>query len=212
MFTKWIKALCNAYVSSILTGSVQSVGNQFTFKTIDGTYVPCKARPFGTYGANIFGNTSSSTSTSLVKLGVDPYNTTGSTLTISQISSTYSIKVGSDDTSPSDDDYNLYQEIVSGLSYNPISRVESSDSQGNPIVTFTFSCTNTSQSTITIREIGLFMRPCSSKFSSGVSNSAYLDGNTEIVLVERSVLATPLTLQPNESGTIVYELKYEINS
>lgn len=107
------------------------------------------------------------------------------------------IAVGFGDTPPALDDINLEHPIVSGISMTLISTKRGTDSLEDPYMEFFFSVTNTSVDPITIREVGIRQE-----------YYGYYDGiNPSSWLMDRTVLEEPITIQPEEAGTIKYRVK-----
>jgi hypothetical protein len=105
---------------------------------------------------------------------------------------TANIFVGSDNTPETGDSYCPKKEILSGL-YIAFTRSVQDNSDGSHSSIVNAICTNTSTEPITIGEIG---------FRTNVS---YGGGSTDVVL-DRTPLGTPLTIQPGEVGRIVYTI------
>ncbi len=111
---------------------------------------------------------------------------------------------GSGDTAATEDDYTLETKITSGLSFSRTS-VNALDNNGNPYAKHNFLITNTSQSSITIAEIGWF------QYMRSASNQGGQENNRILVLFDRTVLATPITIAAGEYAVIEYTLKTVIN-
>ena len=105
--------------------------------------------------------------------------------------------IGSGSTQPTEYDYKLEQMITSGFS-SAVLAFDQSDANGNPGAKFQFTITNTSNEPITISEIGTL------GYCNQVSN-----GN--VLLVDRTLLNTPITIQPGDFAIIVYELYVDIS-
>ena len=105
------------------------------------------------------------------------------------------IVVGSGRTPATIDDYKLESMITSGLS---ASIAKSIDSDNDTIIALTF--TNTSSADITIGEIGYV-------------GTVYIDNNfggSKYVLLERTVLDSPVTIPAGGIGKIEYSIKLNI--
>ena len=112
------------------------------------------------------------------------------------------ISVGSDNSEPTLGDYRLRSPITSGVSGTVSSVVHDMDGDTGTS-TFLVTVTNTSSNNITIGEI------C---FKQTVRGAMYYrnNGNSEIVvMLDRTVLASPITLQPREATVISYRLETE---
>lgn len=110
-------------------------------------------------------------------------------------SSSAGIVLGSGNTPPTIDDYCLESMITSGLSQKTII---SNDENGN--LTYKATMTNISQNPITIGEVG-------------VISKVYTGANTatgKIVLMERTALETPVTIEPDGVGQITYTIVVDI--
>jgi hypothetical protein len=116
------------------------------------------------------------------------------------------ISVGSDGTAPTKFDYNLKSTISSGISISLSSAKSYYDEPGNNYMTLLLTVTNTSSSEVTIREIGYKQDiSCNRMIASNKSynNNTYVN----VVLFDRTVLDTPLTIQAGDSGVIYYKLE-----
>lgn len=109
----------------------------------------------------------------------------------------YGIKIGSGTSPVSRDDYTI-EDITSYFSYNTTTFTGLDDS-GRPYVKQVILCTNTSSQTRTIAEVA-FMPAL----------YGILDGETsrsrKRVLIDRTLLSSPVTLAPNESCSIDYTI------
>ena len=115
------------------------------------------------------------------------------------------IYVGTGDTAPTANDYCLEQMITSGISASSSSITSGLDDSGNPFVQYLFTITNTTSSDITIKEVGY------SQYLY-VSNSLNGDAvNYNTLLLDRTVLTTPVTVPANDSAAIKYTLKTVIS-
>ena len=131
-----------------------------------------------------FGENSSST----------PY--LGTVLTALPQSNSKGVIFGNGDTPPTQEDYKLSGDIVSGFTYSAAISKASTDS-GNSI-TATYTITNTSASEIVIKEVGVV-----SVFRS--SNYSRLE---YIGLLDRTVLDTPVTIPAGGVGQVVYTITF----
>ena len=102
-----------------------------------------------------------------------------------------SVIVGSDNTAETGDSYCLKKQITSGINLGLAKSVVDNDDGSHSSIVIT-NITNTSSEPITIGEIGLRVYV------------TYLGGN--YVVVDRTPLGTPLTIQPGEVGRIVYTI------
>lgn len=101
------------------------------------------------------------------------------------------IVFGSGTTPPQKTDYKLENYITTGLTYSG-----NNTNQADGVVNWVQTVQNTSTAQITITEVGLFSR-CSA------SGHDY-----EVFLLTRTVLDTPVVLQPNEVKTFTIIIDY----
>ena len=111
------------------------------------------------------------------------------------------IVVGSGSTPSSENDYSLESMIKSGLSATTPTLESSIDNNGNVVLSATFSLTNTSDSPITVSEIGYVC-----KHPGAI---AYNQANTgdKSILLDRTVLESPVVIGAGNSATIRYDRK-----
>lgn len=104
------------------------------------------------------------------------------------------IIVGSDNTAETGSSYGLKKKITSGLNLALVkSMVDNDDGSHSSVMTATY--TNISSDTITIGEVGL-------KGNVKLTGSS----TTTSIIIDRTPLGTPLTIQPGEVGRIVYTI------
>ena len=113
------------------------------------------------------------------------------------------ISVGSGSTPATENDYKLENIITSGLSASSTTETRALDNDGNPYLYYTFILTNNSASNITIAEIG---------YAQILTTTSAYNTTTGIAtqrafLLDRTVLDNPITILPNGSAAIRYELK-----
>ncbi len=101
---------------------------------------------------------------------------------------------GSGTTPATRADYKLESPITSGLSISNTSIVTESDGNGQYSYLADYRIKNNSVADISISELGLFL-------PVGSSNTAYYP-----VLMERSVLETPVVIEPGKSKKITYKV------
>ena len=125
-------------------------------------------------------------------------NTVGTSVQFSASNS--GIHVGTGDTAPTEDDYNLESMVTSGLSASSPAATRDADNDGNPFVEFLFTLTNTTGSDIVIKEIGYFQKI--------IFNTTYKSTSSSdtTVMLDRTVLSTPVTVPANDSAAIKYRL------
>ena len=101
------------------------------------------------------------------------------------------IIVGSDNTAETGGSYCLKSKITYGLNV-ALTRSVQDNADGSHSSVVIANCTNTSSAPITIGEIGL---------RKGVTFPS-----ADYVVIDRTPLGTPLTIQPGEVGRIVYTI------
>lgn len=99
---------------------------------------------------------------------------------------------GTGDTAPTFDDYKLSGSIVTAI--NAGASVETTFDDDGCTFVGTYNISNTGSEEITIKEVGLILR------------SAY---NNSAILVERTVLDTPLTIPAGGIGQVVYTIRMD---
>ena len=102
------------------------------------------------------------------------------------------IAFGSGTTPPQKTDYKLKNHITTGLTYSG-----NNTNQTDGVINWVQTVQNTSTAQITITEVGLF-----AGFQDGLGN-AYTS-----FLLTRTVLDTPVVLQPNEVKTFTITIDY----
>lgn len=107
---------------------------------------------------------------------------------------------GSGGDAENEEDYNLVNQITSGVSVLLVSR-NSGREDGCPTLTFTFSIVNTSLETIVVREVG-YKCPMVCADTPGRNQN-----DARIVMLDRTLLETPLVILPSDSATLIYTLK-----
>lgn len=112
------------------------------------------------------------------------------------------IVLGTGTTEPTEDDYRLENIITSGLtgSFTTNSGVE----DGSPYGDINLTLQNTSNAAITITEIGI-IRSYNDATSFGATS-----GSSHRYLMDRTVLAEPVTIAAGATAIITYTLKTEV--
>ena len=111
------------------------------------------------------------------------------------------IHIGSGNTPATENDYDLEAQITSGVS-GTVAQNLSQDSNVNPQRELVVTITNTGNTDITINEIGYFDGlNCNSTQGSTSSFSV------ATAMLDRTVLAAPLTIAAGDYGVIKYTLK-----
>ena len=117
------------------------------------------------------------------------------------------IHFGSGTTAATEDDYYLESKITAGLQFQ-LGKVNGMDAAGNPYIRFDIMVTNTNQvggASITIGEVGYTQQAI-------VLNAAETGVERTVFLLDRTVLNTPVTLQPQEYALIRYTLKTVVSA
>lgn len=110
------------------------------------------------------------------------------------------IAVGSGSTAATDDDYNLESEIPYYNVNGYVSILNISMKNDYPCVELLVSVSNVGNSAFTVSEIGYFMM-VESKTSPDASS-----GSAATMLIDRSVLSTPVTIAAGETKQIKYTI------
>lgn len=108
------------------------------------------------------------------------------------------ICVGSGSTPPAKTDYTLESMITTGLTGNVTFAEQFDNSKAS--WKFLVVLTNTSSNPIIVSEIG-YMEKCLYSNSRG---AAVAPSSSDIILFDRTVLESPVTISPNESKVIEY--------
>lgn len=103
------------------------------------------------------------------------------------------MRVGTGTTAPTENDYEL-ATVNTDVSCDTVIVGNSA----NYTKTYTATFSNPTSSDITVTEVGLY-----GKISYNSQNEFYID-----VLLDRTVLTTPITIPAGESKTITYELSF----
>jgi hypothetical protein len=130
-----------------------------------------------------------------------PYNIT-SNVTFNGAST--GIRVGSGNIEATGNDYKMDSMITSGLTSSNPTMTYGEDS-GNPYLEYLFTLTNTTGADIVVNEIG-YVQSVRTATSSGGSATIVTP-----ILLDRTVLSTPVTVPANSSAAIKYRLKTVIS-
>ena len=189
MLTKWGKSMCSALRdSNILFGITLSGGAlaSITAKTVAGntTYIApmsASSNPLGLI-------------TSITETGG----------TASQ-----GVAFGSGTTAATDEDYALETMITTGISTSasPTVTTEFDTTINKYVARVDYTLANSTASDITISEVGRFIRvQPASAIGQATANAA----NTyKSIMVDRTVLDTPITIPANTSGVVRYQFIYD---
>lgn len=130
-----------------------------------------------------------------------PYSITASLTTTANAAG---ISIGSGDSvSTLEDDsmVNLINTITSGVTLTLVSTTSGTDSFGAPYVEYKITITNTGSESLTIREVGYKQKLRCMRYVGDNST------NEEVVfLLDRTILETPLVIQPGDAGVLHYRL------
>lgn len=105
-----------------------------------------------------------------------------------------SVVFGTGTTPATLSDYKLESTITSGISASASGSASNTEDTGT--LTFVYTVNNTSSESITIGEIG---------YRASVPDRS---GHVYNVLIDRTVLDTPVTIPAGSSGTLVYVIEY----
>lgn len=112
------------------------------------------------------------------------------------------IAIGSGETTPTENDYTLANQITSGFSGSAAAPSVVYDSENNVYISrIVVTITNTGESALTIKEIGLF----ETYGTAAALGSAISTGTTKSLMIDRTVLDSPLTIAAGTSGVIHYD-------
>lgn len=111
------------------------------------------------------------------------------------------ISVGTGSTAPSKGDTNLENTITSGISGAVSSTVAGCEASGTPYLEHSVAVTNTGSEPITIAEIGYKQQFYYASIYGAAGNA------TDVCLLDRTVLDSPITIQAGDTGIIKYTLK-----
>ena len=130
-----------------------------------------------------------------------PYSITAS-LTTTANAAGISIAAGDPQDASKNDDRanNLLNTITSGVTLTLASTTSGTDSFGAPYVEYKITITNTGSEALTIREVGYKQKLRCMKY---VGDS---DDSEAVFLLDRTVLETPLVIQPGDAGVLHYRL------
>ena len=117
------------------------------------------------------------------------------------------IKIGSGTTPPTQDDYSMGSIIPNNSLACTLVSTRTYMEDNDACAQHVLSVTNKSSNDITITEIGLVH----TIQASPQAGSTYNGGDVP-VLVDRTLLATPLTIPSSESATITYTIKASIST
>lgn len=127
-----------------------------------------------------------------------------SSLTIQLNATNPGFHFGTGTTSPTEDDYKIESDITSGI--NVVLNSSFRSYSPKPHMTFTFTITNTSSSDITISETGIVTGNIWCCTSSSATSAA-----ANNILIDRTLLDTPLTIAPSSTAALEYTVNCEMS-
>ena len=111
------------------------------------------------------------------------------------------ISIGTGTVSPTEDDNNLEETITSGVSVVLTSTEYGAENPWYPYIKYDLTVTNTSANPLVVTEIG---------YKQTLSTSRYLGSTARenaVLLLDRCVLDTPVTIAPGDAGIVTYRLQ-----
>lgn len=117
------------------------------------------------------------------------------------------IFVGTGNTAPTEDDYCLESVISSGLSGTATKNNLYDETNGLVGVRFTLTLSNTTSADIIVSEVARCI-----KFSTASTRWGSLNAGVKCFMIDRSVLANPVTIPAGEAGVIYYDFIYYTES
>lgn len=112
------------------------------------------------------------------------------------------ILLGTGITPPTENDYRMDTLITSGLKAGNVSSVYNVDDNGNPYMVMIFTLSNTTNADIVVSEVGYAQTVCSTRAYGGIASN-----NNHMVLFDRTLLNTPVTVPANGDAVIEYAIK-----
>lgn len=128
----------------------------------------------------------------------------GNPVSLSVSTSAWGISVGTGDTAATDEDVNLASTITSGLT-GVITNTHGMDGD-DPYVLFNIVLTNSTTSDIVVKEVGFKQNAY-----SGTTVGATSGASNTLILVDRTVLSSPLTVPARGNAALQYKLKCSYN-
>lgn len=119
---------------------------------------------------------------------------------------TAGIYIGSDGTSPTKTNYTL-GNVITDFASSDITPIQSNIYNENTDLfskCLDYTVTNITNNSITIREIGYIVQAYSNTTKGATASSSY----TKAILIDRTVLDTPLEIPAGEARTLRYEFIY----
>lgn len=129
----------------------------------------------------------------------------GYSLRVSTISDTSSdgVYIGTGDTEPTENDYCLKSPITSGVTGSATKTNIYDSSTNTTKVRITITVTNNGSESITIKEVAKVV-----SFDTASAIGGVVTGNRRAIMVDRTLLETPVTIPAGEAGVIFYDFVY----
>lgn len=119
------------------------------------------------------------------------------------------ISVGTGTTPATENDYQLENTITSGITLTVADVYEDPDEMNNPRTVYKLNITNNGAETITVGEVGIkYNCPTYPTLGQTKSNQTLM---SSMLLLDRTVLSTPVTIAPGDAGIIDYTLQTTLN-
>ena len=125
-----------------------------------------------------------------------------STVTLSANSA--GISIGTGTTPATEDDYQLEATITSGINITLTGTSYGADSPRSPYIKFDITVTNIGSETITVGEIGYKQTAKATRIVGGTLGAA---SSESVLLIDRTVLDTPVTIAPGDAGIVTYKIR-----
>ena len=113
------------------------------------------------------------------------------------------VKVGSGNAAESDLDHNLADLITAGVSGSIVLQSRTVDASGKSKIVLLVTVTNTGETDVTISEIGYFVQMKGGTTVNSTSTTNYY------IMLDRTLLDTPVTIPAGNSATITYVIQGE---
>ena len=130
--------------------------------------------------------------------GAFPYST-AKTFTLN--ATTAGISIGTGTAPESEDDYNLEQTITSGVNVVITGTSYGAENPWYPFVKYDLTITNTGANPLVVTEVGYKQTVRTAKV---IGSSA---STNTVLLLDRCVLDTPVTIAPGDAGIVTYRLQ-----
>lgn len=108
----------------------------------------------------------------------------------------YGVRIGKGTTPATPNDHNLESMITSGFSTSNQSNASLSVDENGVSMFATYAITNTSAEPLVISEIGMFAEVMKTNTNATIT-----------VMLERTVLETPITISPGEAKSLTYTIR-----